>query len=123
VVPDSAQAIGRARDQAAAVLRRWSPDFGGPGRAKTRRQNGDDIAERFTKDAAKKTGKSERSVQREAERANRVIVLTDIVNTSLDEGDELDALAKLPEAEQRKLAARAKGDGEACRLPHAPQGT
>jgi N6-adenosine-specific RNA methylase IME4/ParB-like chromosome segregation protein Spo0J len=82
---------------------------GGPGRAKALVANvGDDIAERFTKEAAKRTGKSERTIQREAERANKVTVLTDIVGTSLDEGDELDALAKLPEAEQRKLARRAK---------------
>jgi hypothetical protein len=35
------------------------------GRAKqTRRQNGDELAERFTKDASDKTGMSERTVQR-----------------------------------------------------------
>ena len=81
---------------------------GGPGRAKTRRQIGDDIAKRFTKDTAKKSNRPERSVQRDATRAKKVVVLPDIVDTSLDNGAELDALAKLPEAEQRSLAEAAK---------------
>jgi hypothetical protein len=57
---------------------------------------------------AKKTGHSERKVQRDVTRANKVSVLPDIVGTSLDQGDELDALAKLPPDEQRKLAEQAK---------------
>jgi hypothetical protein len=80
---------------------------GGPGRAKTRRKVCDDTADRFTKDAAKKTGKSERAIQLDAARANKIVVLSDVAGTSLDTGEELDALAKLPEAEQRKLADRA----------------
>jgi ParB/RepB/Spo0J family partition protein len=79
----------------------------GRGRAKNRIANvGEAI--RFTKDAAKKTGKSERSFQREAQRAAQIIGLADVVGTSLDQGDELDALAKLPEPVQRDLIARAK---------------
>jgi hypothetical protein len=35
-------------------------EVGGPGRAKTRRQIGDDIAERFTKNTAKKRNRPER---------------------------------------------------------------
>jgi N6-adenosine-specific RNA methylase IME4/ParB-like chromosome segregation protein Spo0J len=65
---------------------------------------------RFTKDAAQKTGQSERSIRRDAARGENVAVLPDIVGTSLDKGAELDALAKLPEPEQRKLAERAKAD-------------
>jgi len=91
---------------------------GAVGRGRNRVANvGDSIVERFTKEAAKRTGKSERTVQREAERASKVAVLSDIVRTSLDEGDELDALAKLPEAEQRKLARRAKA-GEKVTARH-----
>jgi N6-adenosine-specific RNA methylase IME4/ParB-like chromosome segregation protein Spo0J len=91
---------------------------GGPGRAKkTRRQNGDDIAERFTKDAAKKTGRSERSVQREVERASKIVGLAEIVGTSLDAPDELDALAKLPEPAQADLITRAKA-GEKVTARH-----
>src|SRR5205807_1238738 len=66
------------------------------------------LADAFTKDTMRKTGQSERTVQRDATRSDRVKVLPDIINTSLDKGSELDGLAKLPEAEQRKLAARAK---------------
>ena len=66
------------------------------------RQNGD--LKRFTRDTASKTGKSERSIQRNVARAKRVDVLKEIVGTSLDKGDEIDALAKLPESEQRELA-------------------
>jgi hypothetical protein len=81
---------------------------GGPGRAKTRRQNGDDIAERFTKDTAKKSSTPERTVQRDATRAKNVPVLLDIIGTSLDKGAEIDALAKLPVEKQRSLAEAAK---------------
>jgi N6-adenosine-specific RNA methylase IME4 len=65
---------------------------------------------RFTRDTASKTGKSERSIQRNVARAKRVDVLKEIVGTSLDKGDEIDALAKLPESEQRELANLA-GEG------------
>jgi ParB/RepB/Spo0J family partition protein len=65
--------------------------------------------ERFTKDVAKKTGQSERKVRRDATRAKKVVVLPDIIGTSLDQGEELDALAKLSADEQRKLAEQAKG--------------
>ena len=62
----------------------------------------------FTETTAKATGESKRKIARDATRDKRVVVLPDIVGTSLDQGDELDALAKLPEAEQRKLAKRVR---------------
>jgi ParB/RepB/Spo0J family partition protein len=71
------------------------------------RQTGDDV-DRFTKDTAAKTGRSERTIQRNIERANKVVVLADIKGTSLDKGEEIDALAKRPENEQIALAERAK---------------
>ena len=74
--------------------------------AKSNRQNGD--LNRFTKDAEIKTGKSERSVQREVERAAKIPGLAEAIGTSLDTGDQLDALAKLPETKQRDLIKRAK---------------
>jgi N6-adenosine-specific RNA methylase IME4/ParB-like chromosome segregation protein Spo0J len=77
----------------------------GKGRPKSR-QLGD--SNRFTKDAAQKTGKSERSIQREVERAAKIPGLADVVGTALDTGDQLDALAKLPELQQRNLIDRAK---------------
>jgi hypothetical protein len=82
---------------------------GGPGRAKGRlvANIGDELAERFTKDVAKKTDRSERTLQREIARAD-IPGLRDAVGTSLDQGDELDRLAKLPEPEQRGLIERAR---------------
>lgn len=62
----------------------------------------------FISDTAGKTGKARSTVARDVTRGRKVAVLADIVNTSLDQGDELDALAKLPELEQRKLAKAAK---------------
>jgi N6-adenosine-specific RNA methylase IME4/ParB-like chromosome segregation protein Spo0J len=75
-------------------------------KAKSNRQNGN-LKRRFTKDAAKKTGKGERTIQRDASRA-KITHLADVIGTSLDEGEQLDALAKLPETEQRGLIALAK---------------
>lgn len=82
-----------------------------PGRAGKSRQVGDNSvpAERFTAATARATGRSERAVQRDAERGTKIEkpVLDQIVGTSLDKGAELDALAKRPVEEQRSLAERA----------------
>jgi hypothetical protein len=66
------------------------------------------LANRFTADAAKTTGKSERTIQREIARAEKIPGLADVVGTSLDTPDELDRLAKLPAATQGELIQRAK---------------
>ena len=88
-------------------------------KAKSSRQNGD--LKRFTKDVAKKTGQSERKIQRDVTRASKVGVLPDIVGTTLDKGDEIDALAKLPVDEQRKLAEQAKsGERISAKTPPPP---
>jgi ParB-like chromosome segregation protein Spo0J len=55
----------------------------------------------FAKETAGKTGQSRRNIERDATRAKQVEVLDQIVGTCLDKGDEIDALAKLPEADQR----------------------
>jgi hypothetical protein len=62
----------------------------------------------FIDDVAKKTGAHRATVARKAARAKKVIVLTDVIGTSLDNGLELDALAKLPIEKQRLLAEAAK---------------
>ena len=87
---------------------------GGPGRGK---KNNSQNESGFVVDTAKKTGKGRSTIARDVTRAKNIAVLADIVGTSLDEGDELDALAKLPEAEQRKLAERVKA-GEKVTAKH-----
>jgi N6-adenosine-specific RNA methylase IME4 len=85
-------------------------------KAKSKSQN--ENLKAFVVDAAKKTGKGRSTVARDVTRANKVTVLADIVGTSLDEGSEIDALAGLPESEQRRLAQRAKA-GEKVTARHA----
>lgn len=58
------------------------------------------------------TKRSERTAQREAARAKRVPRITDAIGTSLDQGEELDALGKLPAEQQDELLDRAMA-GEA----------
>ena len=62
----------------------------------------------FVTDIAVKTGKGRSTVARDVTRAKKVAVLDDIAGTCLDKGDEIDALGKLPEGEQRKLATAAR---------------
>lgn len=74
------------------------------------RERGAD-AERFTKATADATGTSERTVQREAERGEKIGEegLRRVAGTSLDKGDELDALARLPAEKRADLIERASG--------------
>ena len=82
------------------------------------RQNGDHV-DRYTADAAKKTGKSERSIQREAARGAAIPDVAALAGTSLDKRGELDALARLPPDEQHKLAERAKAGEKVSAKTHA----
>jgi ParB-like nuclease domain len=79
-------------------------------KAKSKGQNGPLKKDAYTKDAAKKTGKSGRTIKREVARGENIDpqALADLAGTCLDNGTELDALAKLPAAEQRGLAEAAK---------------
>lgn len=65
-------------------------------------------AERFTADTVKATGQSERLVQLNAERGEKVIaeVIDLISGTSLDTGVYLDKLKRLPPNDQMKAATR-----------------
>lgn len=69
---------------------------------------GSDIADRFTAETSKATGTSERSVQRAAERGEKVIpeVLDLIRGTRLDTGTYLDKLKRLPPDDQLAAAKR-----------------
>jgi N6-adenosine-specific RNA methylase IME4/ParB-like chromosome segregation protein Spo0J len=62
----------------------------------------------FAESTAKAAGKSKRTIQREVERADKIAGLADVIGTTLDKPEELDALAKLPEPTQHQLIARAK---------------
>jgi ParB/RepB/Spo0J family partition protein len=64
-------------------------------------------ADRYTRDAAKKIGRSERSVQQEVKRGQEIVNIERLARTSLDQGEELDALAKLPQPNRDELIARA----------------
>jgi N6-adenosine-specific RNA methylase IME4 len=74
--------------------------------AKSKSQN--ENLKTFVADTATKTGKGRSTVARDVTRGRAVAVLSDIVGTSLDKGDEIDALAQLPPEEQRALADATK---------------
>jgi hypothetical protein len=63
---------------------------------------------RFTADTAKATGQSERTVQRDAERGEKILpeVMEMIRGTKLDTGTYLDKLKKMPGSEQYRAASR-----------------
>lgn len=65
-------------------------------------------ADRFTAETAKATGRSERSLQRDAHRGEKVGSLQKVVGTTLDNGEELDALARMPKPAQEAIIARAE---------------
>jgi len=74
----------------------------GNGRGKSC-QVGDSTHSRFSADTSAKTGATERVVQRDASRGERIddAVLSDIRGTALDKGVNLDAIAAVPKQEQR----------------------
>lgn len=82
----------------------------GRGRNKSR-QIGDSIepAVRFTRATAEATGAGERTVQRETQRGEALgeRTLGKLVGTALDKGEELDALARLPEPQREAVIERA----------------
>lgn len=65
---------------------------------------------RFTKATADASGTSERKVQLDAARGEKIgtEALKKVAGTSLDKGEELDALAKLPEPKRAAIIDRAK---------------
>lgn len=79
-------------------------------KAKSKGQNGPLKKDAYTKDAAKKTGKSSRTIKREVARGESIDpqALADLAGTCLDNGTQLDALARLTPAEQRRLAEAAQ---------------
>jgi N6-adenosine-specific RNA methylase IME4 len=88
---------------------------GGDRRSKSSSRN--ENLKSFTADAAAKTGKGRSTIAREIARG-KIADLADVIGTSLDAPDQLDALAKLPEVAQRDLIARA-ASGEKVKADHA----
>jgi hypothetical protein len=115
--------------EAAAVARRKAiyealhPETKAGGDHKSNRKIGDLKEDRFSSATSKATGKSERKVQRAAERGRKIGPenLDKIAGTSLDKGKELDALAKLPEQEQEELIAKAVAGKVVSAAVLAPQ--
>ena len=82
---------------------------GAPGKAGGGKKAKDAKLAAFAEATAKATAQSRRKVERDATRAKQIKkVLEDVVGTSLDKGDQLDALGKLPESAQEALASAAK---------------
>ena len=73
----------------------------------------------FVDDAAKKTGKGRTTIAREATRAKHIPLIADCIGTSLDQGEELDALAKLSEEHQGDLITRAANGEKVSAKPEA----
>lgn len=73
----------------------------------------------FTNATSEATGKAKRTVERAAARGKALADdLADIAGTSLDKGAELDALAKMPPPDRKKIVARARaGESVSARSP------
>jgi hypothetical protein len=84
-----------------------APKHGGDRRSEKSKSQNENL-KCFIDDTSPKTGKGRSTIARDVTRGNEVVVLPDIVGTSLDQGDEIDALAKLPEDEQRNLPTAPK---------------
>jgi len=77
------------------------------------------LASSFVKDTAAKTGKGKRGIARDAQRGAQLADIADkIVGTSLDKGQELDALGKLPPGQRNDLVERAARGENVTALPH-----
>ncbi len=95
---------------------------GAPGKAGGGKKAKDAKLASFVNDTAKKTGKAKRTIARDVSRGEKIDpqALANLAGTCLDNGTELDALAKLPAAEQRSLAEAAKrGETVSAITPHS----
>lgn len=94
----------------------------GNGRKKSRQNGNSTSAPRFTEATARATGKSERNIDRAAQRgaALGAPTLNAIVGTSLDKPGELDALVKTPPEARQDLVRRAQAGEMVSAKPTAP---
>jgi ParB/RepB/Spo0J family partition protein len=112
------RSAAQARRKHLYLLKHPETAHGGDRKLNSSRQlgdlkNNDQPVERYTQKAATATNTSERSVQREVQRGEKLgaDVLAKVARTSLDKSDELDAVAKLGEIapdRQADLIDRAK---------------
>lgn len=86
---------------------------GGPGRGN---KTSDKPVAGFTELEAERTGRARRTIERDVRRAKRIARLDETVGTSLDHGEQLEALSFLPPTEQDALIERAK-KGEKVKVP------
>jgi ParB/RepB/Spo0J family partition protein len=105
---DAEQAAHHARRKELYLKLHPETGLGATGRSRAKVCQNGEPNERYTRNTAQKTGQSERTVQRAVSRGEKIVNVAHLARTSLDHGTELDAMAKLSEEEQHKLAARAK---------------
>jgi ParB-like chromosome segregation protein Spo0J len=109
--------IGRRK----AIYEKLHPEtvHGAVGRRGKRSQHATSFepADSFIDDVAKKTGKHRATIARKAARAQKVSVQSDIIGTALDNGAEIDAMAKLTVEKQQSLAQAAKRGEQVSAIP------
>ena len=71
----------------------------------------------FSHDTAKATGRSKSSVAQDPTRAKKIPQIVELIGTSLDKGEELDALTKLSPERQEHLIAKAKAGEKVSAKP------
>jgi ParB family chromosome partitioning protein len=105
-----------------AIYERMHPETkqgGAPGKAGGGKEAKAANLAGFAEATAKATGQSQRKVERDAKRGKDIPDVASLAGTSLDKGEELDALTKLPEAERDDIIKRAQAGEKvtARRLP------
>lgn len=74
---------------------------GNPGKSGGGKKAKNDKLSSFAEDTARKTGVNRRTVERSVARGRKISSVTELAGTSLDKGDELDALAKLEDIDSK----------------------
>lgn len=93
---------------------------GAPGKAGGGKKAKDRNLQSFATDTASKTGKHKSTISRAIKRANSIPNISELAGTSLDKGDELDALAKLSADQQAPLVEKAKAGEKVSAKPSKP---
>jgi N6-adenosine-specific RNA methylase IME4 len=102
---------------------------GAPGKAGGGKIAKEENFSSFADDTAAKSGRTERSVRQDSTRAKHIPQIASVIGTSLDKGDELDALAKMTPAKQRPIieqamtGAKVSAKGEAKKSARAERET